>query len=150
MGGYGAVWLVLALVLALLWRRPSLFVWVACAEVAAELVSSGLRVAIDRPRPTIRHAMPEPLVHIPSSPSLPSGHASTSFACATMLAVAAPRLALYFLLLAAAIAASRVYVGAHYPLDVLAGAALGVAIAAALTALRRLVEGRRRSPPERR
>lgn len=140
----------LALVLAVLWRRPGLFLWVLCADVTAELVAYGLREAIGRPRPTARFAQPEALVHVPSSPSLPSGHASTSFACATMLALAAPELALVLFVLAAAIAWSRVYVGVHYPLDVLAGAALGVVIGAALTALRRRAEDRRRSPPARR
>jgi undecaprenyl-diphosphatase len=46
-----------------------------------------------------------------------------------------PRLAPGFIVLAAAIGFSRVYVGVHYPLDVVGGAVLGVAIAAALLRL---------------
>jgi undecaprenyl-diphosphatase len=46
--------------------------------------------------------------------------------------------------LAALIAFSRVYNGVHYPLDVVGGAALGLAVA---TALRLLAEARRRSDP---
>jgi undecaprenyl-diphosphatase len=49
-----------------------------------------------------------------------------------VLAFRAPRAAPAFFLLATAIAWSRVYVGVHYPLDVLGGAVLGVAIAIAL------------------
>jgi undecaprenyl-diphosphatase len=46
--------------------------------------------------------------------------------------------------LAVLIAFSRAYVGVHYPLDVIGGAIVGLAVA---TALRRLVEARRRSSP---
>ena len=60
--------------------------------------------------------------------SFPSGHAAMSFAGATFLALAAPRLAPALFVLAAAVAYSRVYVGVHYPLDVVAGAALGAAV----------------------
>ena len=75
------------------------------------------------------------LVARPHTHSFPSGHATTSFACATVLALLLPRLRVPLFLLAAAVAWSRVYVGVHYPLDVLGGAVLGVAIALALRVL---------------
>jgi undecaprenyl-diphosphatase len=143
-GSEGLAWLVIALVLALVWRRPWIFVQVALADAAADLIASGLRAAIARPRPPTVFAEPKPLVHVPHGGSFPSGHAATSFACATTLAFFVPRLAPLFLVLAAAIAWSRVYVGVHYPLDVLGGAAVGVLVA---TALRWLVASRRRSRP---
>jgi undecaprenyl-diphosphatase len=58
-----------------------------------------------------------------------------------MLSFAFPRFAPLLYVLAAAVAFSRVYVGVHYPLDVLGGAALGALIAVAL----RLLVRRRRS-----
>ena len=76
--------------------------------------------------------------------SFPSGHATVAFACATVLALAVPRLRVPFFVLAALIAFSRVYVGVHYPFDVLAGAVLGVGLA---TALRMLAAALRRSDP---
>jgi undecaprenyl-diphosphatase len=123
---------VIAAVLTLVWRRPSLFLQVAVADFSAQLLSGGLKQAFERARPSTVFAEPKPLVHAPTDPSFPSGHAASSFACATMLAFYAPRFAPAFFLLAAAIAWSRVYVGVHYPLDVFGGAVLGVVIAIAL------------------
>jgi undecaprenyl-diphosphatase len=57
--------------------------------------------------------------------SFPSNHASNCFATATMLSLFIPVMAPVFLLGAAAIAYSRVYVGVHFPADVLAGAMVG-------------------------
>jgi undecaprenyl-diphosphatase len=70
------------------------------------------------------------LVSTPTQLSFPSAHATTSFAgalCYSRLGL--PRAPLYALALA--LSASRVYLGVHYPSDVLAGAALGTAAAAA-------------------
>ena len=141
-GTQGLVWLVIAAVLAVWWRRPWLFFQVLVADFAAQLLATGLKAAIERTRPSSAYADPKPLVHAPHDNSFPSGHAASSFACATILAFFVPRAAPAFFLLAAAIAWSRVYVGVHYPLDVLGGAVLGVLIA---IALRWLVGARLRS-----
>ena len=134
----------MAALAALFWRRPSIFLLVLSGSLLAEWGSWGLRQAIGRERPPHRFPDPRPLVHVPVSDSFPSGHAATSFACAAVLAwlTPLPKVALFGL--AALIAFSRVYVGVHYPLDILGGAALGLAIA---TALRLLATGRRRSDP---
>jgi undecaprenyl-diphosphatase len=52
-----------------------------------------------------------------------------------MLSFAFPKLAPALYVLAAAVAFSRVYVGVHYPLDVLGGAVLGVLVAVGLRVL---------------
>lgn len=98
---------------------------VLLADAAAQGVADALKSAVGSRRP---HGY-DPLVAVPHSPSFPSGHATSSFACATVLCALAPRWSPAFVLLAAAIAYSRLYVGVHWPLDVVAGAALGVAIA---------------------
>ena len=146
-GTDGAVFLVAAAVLALLWRRPWLLALVLASDLVAQLLSYGLRDWIDRRRPPFVYPEPKPLVHVPHSGSFPSGHATAAFACATVLAWYAPRLAFPAFVLAGAIAWSRVYVGVHWPLDVLGGAALGMLIA---TALLMLVAIRPRSRPVKR
>lgn len=135
------MWLALALALALLRRSPRLFALVLLADAAADGLAEALKAAVGERRPHLSHQ----LVAAPHSSSFPSGHAATSFACATVLSVLVPRAAPAFLVLAAAIAYSRLYVGVHWPLDVLAGAALGVATSLLLlAATRRRSGGRRR------
>ena len=140
-GTYGALWLALAAAAALALRRPQVLAWTLVADAAGELAADVLKAAIPRGRPHL-HA----LVARPHSHSFPSGHATTSFACAVVLGSFLPRLRLPLLVLAAAVAWSRVYVGVHWPLDVLAGAVLGAAIGlAAIRSLPRLAAARRRS-----
>jgi undecaprenyl-diphosphatase len=133
------VFVVVGLLLAVVWRRPWIFVAVLCADVAADLLSYGMRDWIDRRRPPLVYPEPKPLVHVPDSGAFPSGHSATAFACATVLAWYDRRLAVPAFVLAAAIAWSRVYVGLHWPLDVLGGALLGLGIGYLLVFL-----GRRR------
>ena len=124
------MWIAIALVCALVWRRPLVLAWVLAADVLGDLTAFGLRELIGRPRPSMRYASPHTLVRAPTDPSFPSGHTTIAFACAAVLAYFRPRLAPLLFLLAAAIALSRIYVGVHYPLDVVGGAALGLAIGA--------------------
>ncbi len=128
-GSFGAIWLLLAVVLSgLAWRRPTLAVRTGATILVAEAVSGGAKEWLDRDRPPLGDPDPAPLVPLPATSSFPSGHATVAFACATVLALAVPRLRWPLFGLAALVAFSRVYVGVHYPLDVLAGAALGVLI----------------------
>lgn len=115
--------------LSVLWRRWGILFMTLFAVAVADWSATGLKALIDRPRPTVRYAEPKALVPVPHDASFPSGHAATSFAGATILSFSFPRLAPVFYLLAAAVAFSRVYVGVHYPLDVIGGAVLGTLVA---------------------
>jgi undecaprenyl-diphosphatase len=123
-GTYGLVWIAIALLVALLWRRPAVFLTVVAADALADLLASLGKAIVHRHRP-FEHQL-GPAV---SSSSFPSGHAATSFACATVLSVLVPRWRVPFFVLATLIALSRLYNGVHYPTDVVAGALLGVFVA---------------------
>jgi len=68
----------------------------------------------------------------PSSWSFPSGHTGASFAGAWLLSSVWPKRSPVFLGLAALVGVSRVYVGAHYPGDVIVGAVLGITFSEAV------------------
>jgi undecaprenyl-diphosphatase len=128
-GAGGIVWFVLAFVLAYLWRRPVLIGGVAVAAILSGLTVTRLQDLIDRRRPPLVFARWHPLVQVPHHGSFPSGHTTTAFGCAVVLAAAtqSTRLRTAFFALAAAIGFSRLYDGVHFPLDVLGGAVLGTA-----------------------
>lgn len=138
----GAIWIACALVLGLASRRgirwtSGLFVLTAFVTFVADSVSFGVKDLVQRPRPSAAHPEIHPLYVVHSS-SFPAGHAATAFAGATLLTYCAARLWPLFLTLAVAIGFSRVYDGVHYPTDVLAGAAIGVVIAAVAIAILRV------------
>jgi membrane-associated phospholipid phosphatase len=112
-------------------RCKRAFPLVALAATASFFVASGMNAVIkdlvDRHRPPLSMDL-EALVGLPGSPSFPSGHAMSAFAVAAAIAVLAPRTRWAVLGVAAVIGFSRVYLGVHYWIDVLAGAALGIAI----------------------
>jgi membrane-associated phospholipid phosphatase len=88
-----------------------------------------LKAVFDRPRPSVVDPAVHPLVAVPHSGAMPSGHAATAFAAGVAVGLVHPRLRWPLALLAALIAFSRVWLGVHYLSDVLVGSALGTAIA---------------------
>ena len=83
-----------------------------------------IKAAVRRRRPWLPDL--PPLAGTLSGLSYPSAHAATSFAGARMLSPATAAAPLYTL--AVAFSLSRLYLGLHYPSDVLAGATLGAAV----------------------
>lgn len=119
---------------------------VACADGAGHL----LKLLFARPRPCHALGGLRSLVGCGDSFSFPSNHAANGFAVAAVLAHRARPWRWALFALAAAIAYARLHVGAHYPSDVLAGAALGLGIGSAVAmALPRLESRSWRGAPAR-
>ena len=128
-GNWGLFWVGLA---ALLWvsgadRGLPLMIFLPIFVYGTLILNFIIKTILRRERPA--HSDPElqPLVGVPSSKSFPSSHAAMSFAAASLLTYFYPPFFPLFYGLALVMSWSRVYVGVHYPSDVVAGTVVGLA-----------------------
>lgn len=126
----GTIWVVAAALLAWRARRPILPTTILAGAVVwgADGIANLLKAVTNRPRPynVMRLHI---LIARPSSGSFPSQHTTTAFAGATLLSFLWPKGWPVFFIAAVLVGFSRLYLGVHYPTDVLAGAAIGAATA---------------------
>lgn len=132
----GAIWIALALILIAVkktrWVGISLGTALSLSGIITNLIIKHL---VNRPRP---YTMIEGLVpegKIPSDASFPSGHTALGFVVATVFLLTLPWImekkramviSVIFIVLAVLVGFSRLYLGVHYPTDVLAGMLLGI------------------------
>ncbi len=132
----GNALVVLVLVVLFSLRSPFLkdnLLYLALALLLGGMVVNGLKELIQRPRPVAEFAslITAGKVHVHvvgaalTGNSFPSGHTQVAFSAATYLSLALPRFCLPFILLATGVAVSRISMGVHFPLDVMAGALIG-------------------------
>ncbi|MEU2285865.1 phosphatase PAP2 family protein [Streptomyces sp. NPDC013178] len=147
-GEYG---LLLGMVLLVLWcwwtvrRRPgsaeeaassvAALVWAPLAAGIAVLVNVPIRGFVERPRPFLDHQGLEVLVSGKTDYSFVSDHATITMAMGVALFVANRKFGLVGLGLGLLEGFCRVYMGVHYPTDVVGGFALGTAVALLLSPL---------------
>ncbi|MGW1139160.1 phosphatase PAP2 family protein [Streptomyces zhihengii] len=146
-GEYG---IMLALVLVALWCWASVrrrgtaedsvvavasLVWAPLAAGIALLINIPIRGFVERPRPFNDHEGLEVLVQGKTDFSFVSDHSTMAMAVAAALFVAHRRFGTAALALAFAEGFCRVYMGVHYPTDVIGGFALGTAVALLLAPL---------------
>lgn len=96
--------------------------------ISDQLCSSFLKPLFARPRPC--HIMTELNLLIPCGGglSMPSSHAANALAQAAFFAIRVPAIKVHLYTFASLVAVSRVFVGVHYPGDIIAGCALGLII----------------------
>ncbi|MEV7446552.1 phosphatase PAP2 family protein [Streptomyces sp. NPDC091204] len=124
---------------------------VASLALASATINTVGKWSVRRPRPLL-DGVPavRQLATQPQTTSFPSGHSASAFAFTAGLALESPGWAAVLAPVAASVAFSRVYTGVHYPSDVVAGAALGVAAAGVVRRLARDVQEARVVPGDER
>jgi undecaprenyl-diphosphatase len=109
--------------------RVAAALWAPLATLAAVAINQPIARGVGEPRPftVFPHALL--LVHRSTDPSFASDHATMAGAVAVGLFLVSRALGLVATVAAIAMAVARVYVGAHFPVDVVAGLVLGGAVA---------------------
>lgn len=104
------------------------------ALAISHVVVQMIKRTVMRERPDVRTARP-PLIGVPDRFSFPSGHATAAMSVAFVYAVAYPTIAIPLLTVSMIVGLSRVFLGVHYPGDVLAGQAIAIVTGIGVRAL---------------
>ncbi len=134
----GVVWFALVIFGGKKGRITALLV-VVILTLSDQLSSAVIKPWVNRVRPCFVVEGVRLLIDQSGSPSFPSSHAANMAAMATLFSVKYRRYTAVFISIAGLVAYSRIYVGVHYPSDLLGGALVGVLCAAAVLGVERWV-----------
>lgn len=128
LGDAGLVWALICFTLFLIPKTRRLGTMCCFAFLFMVILNNLIiKEIVDRARPFVTVKNLIPLGRIPSDSSFPSGHTASSFAVATVILCRTKlRTGIPCMILAVLISLSRLYVGVHYPTDVLVGFFVGI------------------------
>lgn len=128
LGDEGMIWIAATIVLLIPKKTRRVGIMSAAALLGSLIINNHMiKNLVQRPRPFVTFTDLQILIPTPSEFSFPSGHTSSSFAAAAVFYRFLPKkLGIPAVVLAVLIGFSRLYVGVHYPTDVIAGAVMGV------------------------
>ncbi len=95
------------------------------ALVMGQLLVHPIKWLVNRPRPCLAHSKTKAFRALKNCNSFPSGHTCAAITIALVLAQCFPGLSILLFTAAGLVGMSRIYLGVHYPSDVLAGGAIG-------------------------
>lgn len=119
--------LLLFLIILSIWNKK-LILKSVIAFIITRAVDFGINLIYYRPRPFVVQEVNLLIAH-KATASFPSGHTIAAFVFAQLLYFHNKKYGIAAYVLAFLVAFSRIYVGVHYPLDTIAGIALGIGIA---------------------
>lgn len=128
-GDFGMIWIALVLILSVYPQTKALSHKMLFALLLATIVGQvTIKSLVKRMRPCQQYPEVKILVPVPSDRSFPSGHTTSSFACATTVCFFYPEIGAICLLFAFAMAFSRIYLFVHYVSDVVFAMFLGILV----------------------
>lgn len=127
LGNKGVIWIISSLVLLINKKTRRVGIMAITALILTGILGEGvIKPLVKRARPFVDQPSFNLMIKPPSTYSFPSGHTASSFAVAGVLTREFKKYGIVFLILAALIACSRIYLFVHYPSDVVAGIIMGL------------------------